>query len=113
LGPALVNRAVTCGNAAFLQVSAMINDREIRAKSSERTMALSPIVGFDYVPGTTTVPVADTTVTGSASTSDADGDRSGAARQTTIAEKSNCLLRRPTAVNVAVTSMTSPARTGA
>jgi DNA recombination protein RmuC len=63
--------------------------------------------------GTTTVPVAVTTMTGSARTEAAEAPRDRSARQTTRASKASCLLRRPTAVTVAVASMTSPARTGA
>ncbi len=69
--------------------------------------------GFVSGPGTTTVPRAVTATNGSASTLAADGPRSGSARHTTVALNDNCLLRRPTAVTSAVTSMTSPARTGA
>src|SRR5580704_11936630 len=63
--------------------------------------------------GTTTVPVAVTTTIGSASTVAAESPRAGSARHTTWASNRSWRLRRPTAVTVAVTSMTSPARTGA
>ena len=54
-----------------------------------------------------------TTTIGSASTVAAESPRAGSARQTTRASNATWRLRRPTAVTVAVTSMTSPARTGA
>lgn len=63
--------------------------------------------------GTTTVPTAVTTTMGSLSTEAADSPRDGSARQITRASNASCLLRRPTAVTVAVASMTSPASTGA
>jgi hypothetical protein len=62
--------------------------------------------------GTTTVPVAVAATTGSPSTEAADSPRAGSARQTTRASNASWRLRRPTAVTVAVTSMTSPASTG-
>jgi hypothetical protein len=65
------------------------------------------------VAGTTTVPVAVTTTMGSLSTEAAESPRSGSARQTTRASSASRLLRRPTAVTVAVASMMSPASTGA
>src|SRR6185312_12113049 len=63
--------------------------------------------------GTTTVPVAVTTTMGSPRTEAADSPRAASPRQTTRASNASCRLRRPTAVTVAVASMTSPARTGA
>ena len=66
-----------------------------------------------YRAGTTTVPVAVTTTTGSSSTREAEGPRSGSARHTTRASNAISRLRRPTRMTVAVASITSPARTGA
>src|SRR5580693_30969 len=63
--------------------------------------------------GTTTVPAAVTATMGSVSIEAADSPRAGSARHTTRASKVSCLLRRPTAVTVAVASMMSPASTGA
>src|SRR5450755_850926 len=74
---------------------------------------------FDYLAepdlrtGTTTVPVAVATTSGSASTAAAEGPCAGSARQTTAASNVSSRLRRPTAVTAAVASMMSPACTGA
>jgi hypothetical protein len=59
------------------------------------------------------VPAAVTATIGSLSTAAADSPRARSARHTTRASKASCLLRRPTAVTVAVASMMSPASTGA
>ncbi len=82
----------------------------MRRRSSGDQRGWSPA---QLAAGTTTVPVAVTTTIGSARTEAAESPRDGSARQTTRASKASCLLRRPTAVTVAVASMTSPARTGA
>ena len=59
------------------------------------------------------MPLAVTTVIGGSSTAEADGPRSGFARQTTRASKASSRLRRPTRTTVAVVSITSPPTTGA
>ena len=59
------------------------------------------------------MPVAVTTITGSSSTRAADGPRAGSARQVTRASNAISRLRRPTRDTAAVTSITSPASTGA
>src|SRR3712207_2097582 len=63
--------------------------------------------------GTTTVPTALVTSTGSGSTSAALADRSGRPRQTTWAVSSTFRDRVPTATSRAVASTTSPAMSGA
>src|SRR4051794_25629764 len=63
--------------------------------------------------GTTTVPCAVTTEIGGSHTRAALARWAGSARQVTAAVKATPRLRRPTRSTVAVTSMTSPARTGA
>jgi hypothetical protein len=54
-----------------------------------------------------------TASSGSARTEAADGPRDGSARHTTEAVNDSTRLRRPTDVTTAVTSITSPASTGA